>query len=129
MASSSRAFCSRASCCQMAPMVRSTANRVPGEARTTLRDERVLVEAGVVGEGRGEDRLAGDEADDDLGGAGEGRPVRLRGQALDVPAQRGGVGGEQLGALDLGHRVAVRLEEVRHRRLASRRRRGASRAG
>ena len=42
----------------------------------------------------------------------------LRGQALDVPPQGRGVGGEQLGALGLADRVAVRLEEVRHRRLA-----------
>ncbi len=45
-------------------------------------------------------------------------PVALGGEGLDVAAQRGRVGGEQLGPLDLGHGVAVRLEEVGHRGLA-----------
>ena len=80
--------------------------------------ERVLVEAGVVGERGGQDRLARDETDDHLGRTREGGPVRLA-EALDVSSQGSGVSREELRALDLRDGVAVRLEEVRHRGLAS----------
>ena len=94
MSCTSRAFSASASCCHPAATVRSSAISVVGRGQQHVVRHGVLEQRGVVLERGGQQRVAGDEGDDELGRVVELLPVGLLRQRVDVGPQLPGVDDE-----------------------------------